>query len=747
MFINFIMNKIHMICNSGRVYVLSLIIFFVTFNNTHAYTTSPNDSVIDKTDTLDEVVVTADMRLFKYSANKFVYNVSADSTLLNTNLINALRRIPILEVGNDNQVSSMDGLAVVYKINGLKDPILSSDVSQVLSAIPSSFVSKVELSKTVDEDKGTVLVLNVVTRSRLEGYRAQISTYLSDQSWRNSVWGMSKIKRFNFSGNYTNTWIYGHNMRSGLNENRIIDDKEYYLQDDSRYSPYKTDLHNVEITASYDTDDSSFLSLYVRGIFKADPHQDFSMSRRVTDKAGNLLLSYDSKNKTRYRDSEYEAVVRWEKIFNKGEHQGYLNVGYEYYNRPTRSKEKRNYDIGLVEDQSMIDDIYDFIHLTKKNYITNTLQADGSYRINRRNQIGLFGKLRFRDESWNNDVEKTFILTPNHPLQSTNSNSNLKEIFGNLFPKYTYFGNRWETTIGVLAQAYRHSVMASGIDYAIKNTRLSILPYIRVAFITRDRLLFELNYEMKSQVPDITALDPYINTDNAGEISYGNPYLKPQESHNLEFRLSKNIRKFYTSGYFSFTSIEDVILSRVFMEDGVVNHTFGNLGINRSYSMGGFTSGRLWPKTFMRFSFGISRIDYRDSSVDIRNSGWQWNVAARCEQELPWNVFLDINANFISSTITLQGRKSSKFNYGLSFYKSLFSGALNLSLEASSFIPIWYKNTSSTSSDNYNSKSWDRVFHAYFGVGISYSFGKLRTNVKQSSFSIDNDEIKKDYDK
>lgn len=729
-----------------KIWPFALLFMLVVnpWSDISAFSSSMNDTVANKVYKLDEIIVAARKRLFKYSANKFEYNIAGDSTLMNANLLQAFKRIPILEVKVNNQVSSMEGLPLIYKLNGLKDPMLSGDIAQVLTALPSSLISKVELKKVTDGDKGTVLEINIVTKSRLEGYRVQLSTFFTDQSWRNGIWGMSKIKRFSFSGNYTNTWIYGHDMTSGVEEKRTINDQEYYFSDKTKSGPYKTDLHNVEITASYDTDESSFLSLYARGIFKTNPRQEKQMARNITGHKGNPLLAYSFNNNTKYKDNEYEASVKWEKIFNTKTHPAYLNLGYEFYNRPTKSDEIGNYDFEYILEKAMIENVYDFRHAIKKSYSTHTWQADGSYRINRRNEIGVFGKIRLRDEVWDNDVEKNFF-SPERPDEAISSNTELKELFGSLFPKYVYYGNRWETTLGLLMQAYRHSVSATGLSDDIKNNRLSLLPYVRFAFITRKRLLFELNYEMKSQVPDITALDPYVNTDNVGEISYGNPYLKPQKSHDIVFRMSKDIGKLYTSGYLSYSLADDVILSRVFMTGGILNRTFGNIGLRRSYNFGAYTSGRLFPLTFIRFSAGVSRVAYRASTIDTRNSGWQWNVSVRCEQELPWNLFMDANAYYNSSLIMLQGKGASNFSYGMSLYTSFCKGALNISIDASSFIPVWYTRKSTIETGDYHSSSWSRAFHAYFGIGISYSFGKLNTRVKQASFSVENDDIKKEY--
>lgn len=728
-----------------KLSVFLTLLVVLAWTDTSAIPISDTDTLEFRTKALDEVVVSARRRLFKYSANRFEYDVAADSALRNANMLQAMRRIPVLETTADSRISSLEGLPLVYKLNGLKDPMLSGDISQVLTALPSSLVARVEIRKATEEDRGTVMEVNIVTKSRLEGYRASLSTYLTDLSWRNGVWGMSKVRRFNFSGNYTNTWIYGHDMTTGTDETRDVGGQEYRLHDEGTTGPYRTDLHSVELTGSYDTGESSFLSLYARGIFKQDPRQGRSMTRNVTGPDGATLLAYGFTDNTAYRDNEYEASLRWEKSF-VGIHPANLYLGYEFYNRPTGSDETGEYEVTAAEDPSLMEGIYDFRHAIRKDYTTHTAHAEGTYRINKRNEIGMYGRMRLRHEDWDNTVEKTYLLAPTAPKEAHSSSTGLRELFGSLFPKYAHYGNRWEMTAGVLVQAYRHSVSATGISERISNTRLTMLPYGRVALITRNGILLELSYEMRSQVPDITALDPYVNTDNAGEATYGNPYLKPQKSHDLRLRMSKTLRKFYTSVNVGYVAAEDVILSRVFMKDGLLNRTFDNIGSRRTFNAGGFTSGRLFPKTFLRLTAGASYVDYRASALEMRNRGWQWNVSARCEQELPWNLFLDANGSFSSSPVMLQGRGARNFGYGLSLYRSFLAGSLSVSLTASSFAPVWYRGTTTVEAEGYRASSWTRSFHADFALGVSYSFGKLRSDVKSSTFSMENKDIKKSYD-
>lgn len=91
------------------------------------------DDTVSLIQELQEVTVTAQHNLFKIKGpNKFIYEVYSDSTLKGANTLDALAQVPILAVRKTGGVEALNGKELVFKINGLNDPLLKS-LSQALT--------------------------------------------------------------------------------------------------------------------------------------------------------------------------------------------------------------------------------------------------------------------------------------------------------------------------------------------------------------------------------------------------------------------------------------------------------------------------------------------------------------------------------------------------------------------------------------------------------------------------------------
>ena len=140
------------------------------------------------------------------------------------------------------------------------------------------------------------------------------------------------------------------------------------------------------------------------------------------------------------------------------------------------------------------------------------------------------------------------------------------------------------------------------------------------------------------------------------------------------------------------------------------------------------------------------RVQYRSVLPGVGNSGWQGSIRAKVEQELPLGLTLGASASYSSRDIMVQGRGAHNFGYNISLYKQFLNRRLSVCIDADSFIPVWYRQTRDTFASQYRAASWMRTFHASFSVSVRYTFGRLRGEVKESSLSLGNEDVKKDYD-
>lgn len=119
---------------------------------------------------LDEIMVVVKKDYFNIKGpNKFVYEVAKDSTLRDAMAIDALKNVPILDAKSNGEVSSMNGKPLVFKINGLRDPLLSN-LSQALTALPANSLKSIEFKNNNTGDGKEVVEVNIITKGGIEGY-------------------------------------------------------------------------------------------------------------------------------------------------------------------------------------------------------------------------------------------------------------------------------------------------------------------------------------------------------------------------------------------------------------------------------------------------------------------------------------------------------------------------------------------------------------------------------------------------
>lgn len=725
-----------------------LFMLFISVGSTLCPASEPEIAVpVEDSQPLPEIVVTARRDLFKVKGpNRFIYEVYKDSALRGAYALDALGKVPLLAVRNNGNVESITGRELIFKINGLKDPVLRS-LQQALTSIPADLIKTIEIKEDNSDSGKPVTEVNIITKGRLEGYRAQFSSDITDSNWKNVIWGLSKVKRLTFQGSYFNSWIWGHDSESYKEETRHDNPSLYDFESSSKTSGYKVNTNNVEISASYDTDDRSFISLYGRGLFKINPRLKSDESNRIYDQSGNLSAAYGNSYSRRMRDAEYTASLSYERDLSSDNLPGNLNVGYQFYSRPLTSFSTSLYQIieNNVGEELNLLAILNSNGRREQKYITNTLVADWSKETSRHTKWSVSAKLRSRHESYRNDIEMTPVAD-NTIRQTDNNKTSLTEYWGNVTPKFAYYVNdKWEVRGGFMLQAYNHRINTSDRPSALNRNRFRILPFLTGAIATGRTMILRLSYNMEDKIPDITALNPYIIRTEAGQITYGNPDLKPQTSHNVSFEISGKTGKLYSGGSIGVSYTGDLSLLYSFMEGEVMHNTYGNIANRRDLSLSGYTSGRLHRNTYVRFSAKIDWLEYRSGLMSQRNSGWTFSCRGYAEQELPWNLTLGISAYYNTPPVLLQGRGSRSFGYDLNLYRQFFNRSLTVGIEADSFLPVWFTSNYSKVGPSFASVSHDRSFHASFSLTLRYVFGKLRTRVKNGSSEFNSSDIKSSY--
>lgn len=265
---------------------------------------------------LKDVIVRG--QLVQMKTDRIIYHVDADSSAMKENLIETLRKMPGLIVSRKGEISADDNRKIVYKLNGLRDPLVNNPI-ELLSALNSKYVKKVELVTHPDLQYGNdAVVLNITTKGRLEGYMLTMYGKGTDSSLFGSIWGTSKIKRIRFSACYSFNDMFGHSSTSRSEELRHEVLVDHMSITEGKIGGTSSKDHNMELSASYDVDDHSLLSAYARIFLRNNMHSSSRYDVQVTQADNSPSYSYVKQLNHRLKSPEYQASLNYERVFGPG---------------------------------------------------------------------------------------------------------------------------------------------------------------------------------------------------------------------------------------------------------------------------------------------------------------------------------------------------------------------------------------------------------------------------------------------
>lgn len=702
---------------------------------------------------LDEVEITAYRQLVKLKPGKLIYEVENDPEARGKNTFDVMHKVPLLVVNRHNgTVSSEGGQTIVYQLNGKRDALFYGNLESVLRALEAGSVKRIEVVTQPGIEYGpNTLLVNIVTKGRIEGFSSTVSTDASDSRWRNTLFGMTKYKNFTMSLAYTNRWDYGHSAvdeREEYRENST--DNHFFYKRTDDYG-YKADAHDIEGTASYEIGDFSLLSAYGRVILSnaSNPHQDMREVGTMFRQDGTRNYSYANRSHRLFLNSEYDAYLFYERSLGRGGQQGKFFLGYRFYKRPfdeTTTLKYESLDFADDVDAGQRDDFYDYVRRHKSSRGYHTVETEFTRQIGTRHKVSIGGKyiMRPEKEDYTLDVSPVHASSFTRSEEGTSRYTHHQHVF-NGYASYNYLASRFSLTGGIVYELQhdrlRHSVASHNLDKTFNN----VFPRLTMAYAFPRKTSLELSYAMSALRPDIFALDPYVDATVPMQLSYGNQRLKPEISHALQLSAYHDLGRYTLRWALSHQHTNRIILDYRFLDGDMLHLTKDNLGRKDLTALSVWFSGRPVRNLFIRLSPTVQYTYYDASRLSMQNDGFFFRLRGEMELELPHDFYLGADGGYNTRYIMLQGRGSTSYNFTFSLSKYFLKNQLRGSCSAGSFFPVHYTKHNDWSADSYRYHSSYRYYQAYFNVGVRYTFGRLKARVKSTSKTIQNNDLKTDY--
>ena len=684
----------------------------------------------DDTQMLKGVEVVAQKPLVKAEIDKISYSIEDDPDSKTNTTLEMLRKVPLVTVdGEDNiQVNGSSNFKV--HVNGKPNTLMSNNPKEVLRSLPANSVKSIEVITEPGakyDAEGIGGILNIITTdAKMQGYNVTLGANANNMGISGYAYGTVQVGKFTLTGNYS--YNYQDQPRS-LSESGREDftSTEYRHLSTGGSSKNKGNFQFGNIEGSYEIDTLNLIT-FSANIFggKFDTQGDSHTS--MSDNEWNERYSYLTRNQSTNQFGNIGVNADYQHSFKKkGE---YLTLSYKFNNSPNNNEADTYYDEVKDVPFSLPHQYFD----NEAHTAEHTAQIDYVNPFNSVHYMDAGMKYIYRE---NYSDSQYFLENAQGEMEASQDLSSKYQQGQHILAAYADYQLKWKKFGAKAGVRYEHTFMDVEYDYMPERNFKAgfddVVPTLNLSYMLGMSATLRANYNMRINRPGIWYLNPFRDTSNPTSVSYGNPDLDTEKAHILGMTFNTFSAKFSLNANLTYT----------FMNNGVQENTYGNVGKSQRTRLALWMNWNPGSTTRLSLNAGGDYADYRSKELNSYNSGFSGNLFANVQQTIPWELRLSLYGGGSTPYVSLQGKGSSYYYYGINLSRSfLKEKRLNISLFASSIFQKYNSYRDETVTDTFRSWSNSSYPSRRYGISISWRFGELKTQVKKTQRSITNDDLK-----
>jgi outer membrane receptor protein involved in Fe transport len=680
---------------------------------------------------LKEVVVKENKPLAKQEIDRITYNIQADPESKSSNILEIMRKVPLLSVDGDNTIRLKGKTNYRIFINGKPSTIIDRNPQDVLRNMPASGIDRLEVITTVPakyDAEALDGIINIVTTKKIsDGYLGNVNASHRFPAGGPGVGGSFIFKEGKFG-------ISGFGGRSLFDSPAITNLTE-------RYTTSTTLLQSTEVKAegkngyfgsdlSYEADSLNLIS----GQFNIVGNNNTNNSDLQS--LLNNVADYRLVSNNKIKGANLDASLNYQMGF-KSDKNRLLTFSY----RVLKTNNNRFGDFDVADEVS--NPSPDFNQNNDERSLEQSFQADYIHPFKKLTvEAGVKGIMRNNKSNFLYDTLGTNqIFVMNERL--SNKFNNRQDIFG-IYNSYQYKLKDWGFKAGVrLEQATIDADFISN-NTQIKRSYFDYIPSVSVQkqFKNNTSLLF--GYSRKIRRPEIQHLNPFVDRSNPNFESSGNPDLRPASSNSLEISYSsfKKLSLYIRVNYDFYSKM--VMPAQVYEAvSNITRSTLENSGrmrmvmsnVNVNYPL----TSRWKVNTNLLTIYG--QVNGLVNNTLFRNQKIMYYFSASSSYRLDkgWRASGSVNLN--GADINLQGIENSPYRgFGFSVTKELIKDKCYFTAETSNPFSKYRNNTSTTNGGTFYQKRTNQRYLRTFGVSLNYQFGGLNSILKKTKKGIIKDD-------
>ncbi|HHH50625.1 MAG TPA: TonB-dependent receptor, partial [Saprospiraceae bacterium] len=693
--------------------------------------------------TLSEVEVVEEAPLVETKIDKIVYNAEKDVTNTGGDASDVLRKVPMLSVDLEGNVSLRGSQKIKILLNGKPSGMFSDNVADALKMIPADQIKKIEVITSPSakyDGEGSAGIVNIIThKKRVDGYNGSIRTSIGTRHNNANLSFNAGKGRLGFNAHggirymlpndgtyeYSRKEFENNNLVSFLNQNGTTSSSRIgfsgragLVYDINAYNTISTSVN----TRGFSFDRDGFVNV------------DF-----VPDVTNSVNLANKRNTLSKTLRSGFDWDTDYRRTFKNPDRE--FSIAFQINGNDSNA----DFDINSTSNNSSLERKEQ--QTNKGNNREYTGQIDYVHPFNKKIKLEIGGKTVIRKidsdyqyELYDNDAA-AYKIDPNR--------TNLFNYQQNVYAAYASFNFKLPKDFGLIAGARYEGTAIKGkfksqID-PFDNAYNNILPSLIISKKTNMFSSIKLSYNQRIQRPSLFYINPYKNDSDRRNVSFGNPKLRPETVHQVEFGYNTFIKGTVLSAAVYYKNTQDLIESIVNVDAaGISTSSFQNIGINHSVGLNVFASTTIKKVWTVRGNFNIYTYNAKSNlpEYQLENNGIQYNFFTSSSFAFKKGWKAELFGMYHAPHRTLQGIRTSFWMTSLGIQKEIWKKRGSLGIRIVDPFNRTKSFKTDLADDNFTQYSIFEIPFRSFGLNFSYRFGKLDFKVKTAKSKIKNDDLK-----
>ena len=686
---------------------------------------------------LKGVEIVAQKPLVKMEVDKMSYNVADDEDSKSYTVLDMLRKVPMVTVdGQDNITVNGSSSFKVY-VDGMPSVMFSSNPSMVFKSMPATAVKSIEVVTNPGakyDAEGAAGVLNIVMNKQnpqaaqsLNGYNGTVRASAGTKQLGGSVFINGQQGKFSYSANVMTSYNKPGSTKTETEQIQANGNSQLMTSDNDLKTPFTMG----SLSLGYQIDSMSTLNLTA---------QVNSMSMKTAGTSMTTInglsnnFSYGSTTDMKNSRTSFNGSLDYQRFFNQ-DHTKSLALTYQLDYNPTKSEMTNRFNT-----QSMTMDLTDRYSENKNKTMSHTFQLDYTMPLATGHTLSLGSKLQLHDATADSKYYLKSVYDPSSSSEYEYKNSILAG-YGEYAGNFNKFGVKAGLRYEYTWQNVEYH-LGNGEDF--KKDYGTLVPSASLQYTISQGSNLGLTYNMRISRPGISYLNPYVDKSNPIALTYGNPELDVEKSHNLSLVYNLFTPKLMVNLNLHHNFVDNAISQYSFYDsDNLLNTTYGNIVQRHQTGLNGYVNYLMTKNTRLFFNGSLNYLDLKSDALEQNNSGWTFNAMVGLQQTLPWNLKLSAFAITSTKSYTLQGWSGGFNLLTASLSKSLLKDKLNLSVSAMMGLNSGGKLNieSDTKGKDFTTHTNVRVPISGVTFTVSYTFGNSKVKTKQHTSRVESDFI------